>query len=126
MLGVTGAAFVYGANHEGQCGGAPATLGAWLYQARELDLSTDAVPALAPGTAICAAATGAAHTLLVTADGDVYAAGNNAQGQCGLPRTTSVTPFRQLDAFLEDGDRAVDVACGRDFSLVVTAHGHGT
>lgn len=41
-----------------------------------------------PGTTFVAAACGTAHSVLLTSCGQVYAAGCNAQGACGLPPDT--------------------------------------
>ena len=67
---------------------------------------------------IVTGATGATHTLLVTAQGAVYAAGSHEHGECGMH--TRETPFKRVDMLFG----VVHAACGRAWSLVVTREGH--
>ena len=123
ILSVHGDAYLYGRNAEAQCG-VPVTstsdaASLWLYDARRLDKEHDFVPPIAPGVSIHTGATGAMHTLLVTTQGELYAAGSNEFGQCGLGALATCVPF-QLVPMTE---RVVDVACGRAASVVVTESG---
>ena len=115
FLSVEGDAYVYGRNREGQCG---VSGSGWLYHARRLDRERDFEPPLAADDVIVTGATGATHTLLVTAQGAVYAAGSHEHGECGMH--TRETPFQRVD--MPFG--VVHAACGRAWSLVVTREGH--
>ncbi|WFD21075.1 hypothetical protein MCAP1_003331 [Malassezia caprae] len=124
FLSVRGDAYVYGCNKHGQCGVSPAAGsaqgGPWLSDAVKLDRQRDFVPSLPDGASVTAAATGAGHTLLLTSQGTVYAAGANAQGQCGLAPRPALYPFHRVGV----SDPVVDVSCGRAYSALVTASGH--
>lgn len=131
FLSVQGDAYVYGCNKYAQCGMSTAAGGAlggsWLSDAVQLDRQRDFVPPLPNGVTVTAAATGAAHTLLLTSQGTVYAAGSNAQGQCGLAARPFSCPFHRVDGpFVAEKDPVIDMACGRAFSVLVTVAGHGT
>lgn len=122
---------MYGSNQYGQCGVSPAAVsehgGPWLSDAVKLDRHRDFVPPLPEDVVIEAAATGAAHTLLRTSKGVVYAAGTNTHGQCGRAPQPALYPFRRIDGpFVAENDVVVDISCGRTFSALVTAAGHGT
>jgi len=126
FLSVGGDVYAWGRHREGQCGVAPAAgTGTWLMDAVKLDGARDFVPPLAEGVSVYTGATGAMHSLLVTTSGALYAAGSNAQGQCGLGAQSASAPFHLVtDApFVRDGDAVVDAACGRAYSLVCTASG---
>jgi len=127
FLSVNGDAYMYGCNRDGQCGISPAAGttqgGPWLSDAVKLDRQRDFVPSLPDGVSIAAAATGSSHTLLLTSQGTVYAAGANAQGQCGLALRPVLYPFHCIEGL---SDPVVDVSCGRACSALVTVGGQGT
>ena len=122
FLATNGDTYVYGRNDSGQCGVAPARA---LSAPVRLDAQRDFVPPLTER--IVDAATGAAHTLLVTARGEVYAAGSNALGQCGMAGERRLVSFRRLQQgpFVEADDGVAMVSCGAAFSLVLTRSGKG-
>lgn len=72
---------------------------------------------------------GRAHLLaLDTRAGRVYALGNNAYGQCGRPIIADESyaasgTVHVLDGGAVGGERIVDVHCGQDHSLLLTAGG---
>lgn len=72
-------------------------------------------------------ATGRSHTLLLDADGDIYAAGSNQFGQLGLGEngksskaSTDHLSFKKV-TFLTAS--AKDIGCGYEFSAAVTTEG---
>ncbi len=65
-------------------------------------------------------AAGAAHTVMLGSDGRAYAVGQNADGQLGTG--DNVTPQRRPVRMLRSSG-AVDVAAGKNHSLVVTSGG---
>ncbi|ORZ23543.1 regulator of chromosome condensation 1/beta-lactamase-inhibitor protein II [Absidia repens] len=70
---------------------------------------------------IVAGATGRNHSLLVTAAGEVFAAGDNKLGQLGLSSLTDQTTFQKVTNLGKV--TVVDVACGADFSLAIDDKG---
>jgi alpha-tubulin suppressor-like RCC1 family protein len=63
--------------------------------------------------------TGAGHTLLFTAAGELFAFGDNKAGQCGVGRKTD-TLLTPAKVGLAD---VVAVSAARDFSVAVTSAG---
>lgn len=117
FVSARGDAYVYGRNREGQCGRGAA----WLYDAKVLDKQHDFVPPLAANETILTGATGAAHTLLVTSHGAVYAAGQHTHGECGLGKSAgpTIAPFHRVSM----PEEVRSVACGRGFSVMAGASG---
>lgn len=79
-----------------------------------------AIPELT-GKNVIQAACGLHHSIFLTADGMLYACGNNENGQLGLKDTKS----RYVPAFLEEckGRVFTDVACGYYHTLALTDKG---
>uniref|UniRef100_A0A7S4HXX2 Uncharacterized protein n=1 Tax=Odontella aurita TaxID=265563 RepID=A0A7S4HXX2_9STRA len=87
-------------------------------------------------TPIVGAATGKGHTVLVDAEGMAYAAGSNNVGQCGINHASEeVRAWRKcvlVGAGGKEGRKAgssvsievVQVACGENFSVLLTTQGH--
>lgn len=67
----------------------------------------------------------AKNAACVTADGDVYTWGSNSDGQLGRGFCIfNVTTPGRLDKSLFGNSPAVMVACGADFTIILTAQGH--
>ena len=67
-------------------------------------------------------AAGDSHCLLLTSDGAVLSWGlDNACGQCGHGNTTALATPTPIEALR--GERIMQVACGREHSLVLTSTG---
>lgn len=67
-------------------------------------------------------ATGRYHTLALLENGEVYASGANASGQCGLGSNSRARDFTEFTR-VEELRRVVDVACGWEHSLACTTEG---
>lgn len=80
----------------------------------------EAVPALV-GKTVVGGACGRRHTLYLVADGNVFAAGDNKMGQCGVGNTTPVISTATKIAYA--GPPLVKVGCGGEFSLVLDIKG---
>lgn len=104
-----------------------------VFTATRLDRQAHFHPALPHGRDgdVVQVACGRHHTLLCTRAGTVYAAGLNANGQCGNKQTQQnggdLEHFRKIDTapFLKEKDPVVMVAAGITFSLVCTQAGKG-
>ncbi|KAH8551559.1 RCC1/BLIP-II [Umbelopsis sp. PMI_123] len=70
---------------------------------------------------IIGAATGRNHTLLLCDSGEVFAAGDNRLGQLGLTDLNDHITFKLVTSLV--GKKIVQVACGAEFSLVLTDKG---
>lgn len=114
FVSTDGEVYAYGDNGHGQCG--VDTAGKVLAEPVRL-APRDFSPPLGQDERVVDAATGAAHSLLVTSAGNVYAAGSNAQGQCGLGGMSAVLPFQRVEGMA----KATQVSCGRTFSLVLAS-----
>lgn len=76
------------------------------------------VPDIANAVDGCA---GQAHTMIITREHAVYAAGKNEFGQCGVGRVSkTVSTFKPVVG----GIAAVSCGAGRNFSVIVDSHGH--
>ena len=74
------------------------------------------------------AATGRAHTVIVTDNGAVFTLGNNAYGQCAREVIEDEEYFgsdlvHRVDSEIFDNQRVVDVVCGQDHSIFITDSG---
>ena len=107
-----GACFVWGKNHRGQ-------LGVGDEQLR--NCPTPVAGALAKEVVV-AAATGKAHTVFITAKGQVWAAGDNKFG-CVGPAVKKKQETAPVAILVPGISGAVSVACGADFSMVTTSSG---
>ncbi|GAB5593939.1 hypothetical protein Unana1_08839 [Umbelopsis nana] len=67
------------------------------------------------------AATGRNHTLLLCDSGEVFAAGDNKLGQLGLTDLSDQLTFKLVTSLVSK--KIVQVACGAEFSLVLTDKG---
>jgi len=68
------------------------------------------------------AACGRSHTLFLTAEGVVYACGDNKMGQCGTNQQ-SVQYIATPQRIAFGGKRVVKMACGGEFSMIVDEDG---
>jgi len=105
----------WGMNDHGQLGLGP-TAGGFLQDARIVDELS--------GRAIAQVAAGRRHTVILTEDGQLYAFGSNAVGQCGVPVGTADclrSPHHHPRPF---GTSAVrGVACGHYHTLILSQGG---
>lgn len=67
-------------------------------------------------------ATGRFHSLVLLANGDVYAAGSNVSGQCGLGANSKARDFTEFTK-VDELRSIVDVACGWEHSLACNQEG---
>lgn len=74
------------------------------------------------------AATGRAHTVILTESGAIFTLGNNAYGQCARPVIedeeylgSNLIHRLNLDVF--QNQRVVDIVCGQDHSIFITDSG---
>ena len=67
------------------------------------------------------AAGGGHHTAVIASDGAVFMAGYNGHGQLGNGGGGNLLSFQR--AALPNGARAIAVACGEYFTIVVAADG---
>ncbi|MDG0792381.1 X2-like carbohydrate binding domain-containing protein [Cohnella ginsengisoli] len=107
LIAANGDVYAFGRNQGGQLG---------------LGHTTDAnVPTLieAMDKPVKAVAAGATHALLLTDDGEVYAAGSGNRGQLGQGNTASLN----VPTVVAGAEDAAAVAAGRDFSLFTTNDG---
>ncbi len=116
-IAADGALYAWGSNSNGQLG-----LGD-----REERLTPTVVEALSEETVIDVSA-GTSHTLVLTADGQVYAFGSNRDGQLGAPEGLDAdgTPLRRVESpILVEGlpDNVVSVTADTLTSFAVTADG---
>lgn len=87
-------------------------------------------PVFWPSTVpVVAVAAGLRHSLALDSVGNVWAWGDNRQGQCGLPATGTgaiasvVRPVKVVDALADTSRRIVQIAAGDTSSYAVTASG---
>ena len=86
---------------------------------------------LRPESPVVSVSAGRAHSLVALASGDVLAWGSNDRGQLGLGNSAPAGTAAPSRVALPDGERALSVHCGADFSVATTdtgsvyAWGHG-
>jgi alpha-tubulin suppressor-like RCC1 family protein len=85
--------------------------------------ATSAAGEAAPRERVVAVACGGAHTLALTAAGDVYAFGAGAQGQLGGGGTGAVGVPRRLRALTTSGVLCARIAAGEAHSAALTTDG---
>jgi alpha-tubulin suppressor-like RCC1 family protein len=114
-LDAMGGAYIWGRNERGQLG-----TGDLVNRYRPLKIE---LPGGAASVGFVDAAVGKSHTLLVTADGGLWAAGDNKQGQCGVGKDATFQAGTLLKwykvATLPGDKKCTAVAAGVDFSLAV-------
>ncbi len=71
-------------------------------------------------SAIKKVSTGARHTLILLENGNIYAFGDNSEGQCAGSNTRYSTPVK---INLETRDKIVDVYSGYNHNLIVLSNG---
>tara|TARA_B100001142_G_scaffold32330_1_gene28682 strand:+ start:37716 stop:39026 length:1311 start_codon:yes stop_codon:yes gene_type:complete len=108
-----GRLFAWGCNRHGQ-------IGIGNSDAAEVPHSVCACE----GTSVIMAACGKAHTLLVVADGGMWAAGRGQHGQLGLGDTRARREFERIPPGAWNGERVVAAAAGPSFSVAMTDLGH--
>ncbi|KAL1918150.1 uncharacterized protein VTP21DRAFT_3416 [Calcarisporiella thermophila] len=117
MLDTKGRVYVMGRNDKGQLG-----MDDLEVRPYPVSLKTCAKSSAAIGKQkIIKAATGRNHTLLVSSTGLVFGTGDNRFGQLGLDNLRIYTTFVPITTLKKE--KIVDVACGADFSLVLTDKG---
>ncbi|KAG0663882.1 putative E3 ubiquitin-protein ligase herc6 [Rhodotorula mucilaginosa] len=111
-----GAAYLFGSDKEGQCGGQSGGNEPEMIDLEEAEEEEE-------GIEIVQVACGAAHTLLRTRDGQVWCAGTNADGQLALgdlvPQPTFTRNARLERRIRECGMQLVDIVCSRASSYFV-------
>lgn len=107
-----GAAYIWGRNERGQLGTGNLNN---VYKPIKIELAS--------GGGVVDAAVGKSHTLLVTADGGLWAAGDNKFGQCGVGKDAAFQGGTLLKwykvATLPGDKKATAVAAGIDFSIAI-------
>jgi alpha-tubulin suppressor-like RCC1 family protein len=127
MMTDKGQAYTFGRNEKGQLGnggfkstGAPCLVTMKNSSAKKAAQSDDAAGAVK----FVHAATGRSHSLLVSAKGRVYSAGENKAQQLGHALNNQKDqPYFALVSELPSDLHFVKVACGVDFSLALTKDG---
>ena len=111
-----GKVFTWGANSSGQ-------LGNNTTQSSSVPVKVDTSGALA-GKTVVAIAKGWGFSLALTSDGQVFAWGNNSNGQLGNNSTTSSSvPVAVNTSGALAGKTVVVISAGGDFSLALTSDG---
>jgi len=106
-----GDVFAWGRNWHGELGVSDTKAG-----------SAPVIVSMDEGVRAAAVAAGARHTLVLDETGQVWACGQCADGQLGTGgRDKAVSKMTLVP--LPSGAKATQVACGRDFSIVVLADG---
>ena len=108
-----GRLFAIGSNSHGQLG-----VGDHTTRNTACRVPTDKLPA-----PVVKIATGKHHSLMLLENGDVYAAGSNSYGQCGLGSGTRAAQDSLSFTKIAELSAIVDVACGWDHSLVCDREG---
>lgn len=108
-----GGLFAIGSNGHGQLG-----VGDHTTRNTACQVPTDKLPA-----PVAKIATGKHHSLMLLENGDVYAAGSNSFGQCGLGSGTRAAQDSLSFTKISELTAIVDVACGWDHSLVCDTEG---
>ena len=62
---------------------------------------------------------GVNHTVVITSDSSVYTAGSGSHGQLGVKPQDGSPMFLNIHK-LEFEERAIDVACGEEFTLLLS------
>jgi len=84
-----------------------------------LDISGEPAPVVVEEHDISGVAVGSAHVVVLTTGGDVFAVGDNGNGQLGLGREVrTATSWTKVDVPLRDGQRVLSVAAGPRSSLL--------
>lgn len=129
FLNLSGDIYTIGRNEHGQCGLSLSEHGSTITTAFRLDRAKNFLPQLPMGREgdVVHVACGRQHTLLCTRAGSVYAAGKNANGQCGNSKLSDLETFQRVESapFIKEKDPVVMSAAGITFSLVCTASGKG-
>jgi len=111
----TGRVWAWGNNGDGQLGD-----GSVITRADPVSMRDAAAAAI---TGALAVAAGAAHSLVLLADGSVLAAGSNANGQLGDGTTTSRPTAAPVTGVCAPGVAVNAIAAGAGFSLALCADG---
>ena len=119
MLDVSGAAWMFGRNERTSLGVAGRD---YISENAPLKLLASTLPGASPKTRFVHAACGRNHSLLVGSEGQVWSAGANNLGQCGLPPCPEVTTWHQVKGTF-GGGRVIKAAAGITFSIVLTEQG---
>lgn len=72
---------------------------------------------LLPGETVASLASGMRHSVILTSSGRVFAWGASRKGQCGFKTPTINAPTLLA---LNDFDTVASIACGRDFTTLIT------
>jgi len=114
ILGTDGSVWAFGSNTESQCG--PALSESIQNEKGELVARRVIRPQKIIDSQAIAIAAGAAHSLVLMADGRVLAFGDNQHGQLGDGTTTERSEPRPVEGI----GKASQIAAGSDHSLILT------
>ncbi|KAG8905221.1 hypothetical protein FRB99_000441 [Tulasnella sp. 403] len=123
VLTLEGNAFLFGRNSNGALG-VPSSV-ASISELAPMKLKPSNIGAPA-GAKFVNAACGRNHSLLITSDGQVWAAGANNHGQCGQVPCAETAGFKPVPGAWRKSDpidKPVKVCAGVTFSLVLTQSG---
>lgn len=110
-----GVVYVWGSNACGQLG-----LDTQLQEAFPTPVTQPRLPAMV------SVACGSMHTMLLTADGEVWCAGFNQHGQLGSGGRKNIEQFRAVNFFQDEGKRIIAMACGGQNTVLLTIRKDGT
>lgn len=82
------------------------------------DVTDEPMPIDIEGQDIADVAVGELHLVVLTTEGDIFAVGDNTNGQLGLPHR-SVESWTRVELDLQDDQRAVGVAAGPKNSFIM-------
>ncbi|KAK3912807.1 Protein RCC2-like protein [Frankliniella fusca] len=111
VISEDGKAYSFGRNEKGQLGHGDEVR-------RDTPLIIDAVK----DEVLVGAACGRNHTLLLSVNGEVFAMGDNKNGQCGVKNSSQATIPTAKSIFYK-GAPIVKVGCGGEFSIILDCKG---
>ncbi|KAG8854820.1 hypothetical protein FRB96_007349 [Tulasnella sp. 330] len=120
VISLEGNAYLFGRNSNGCLGVTSKT--AFISETAPRKVTPQKIGS-EPGTKFVNAACGRNHTLLLSSDGLVWAAGINNFGQCGQSQCAEIDSFKSVLGPWKGVEQPIKVAAGVSFSLVLTESG---